>query len=124
MTLFQGPQAVATPGSIASYRAWQASAGAVARDFLQKSNEMVTKFALAGSWESARATLGEYIELTTWLGDEIGVTSRLEPPVPCGFGEWKAVGAGNELGVCFAPSARAGEHLEPVKVAQEGCRWE
>ncbi len=122
ITLFAGRDPVATTGAVGRYRAWRdANAGAADR-FLNRSNELVDRFAAARSWEEARETLVAYRELTLELGDVVGVPARLEPSAPLDEdGVSKAVGAGDELGVVLAPGTAADR---AVTLADEGVRWE
>ena len=122
ISLFAGRDPVATTGAVGSYRAWRDANARVADRFLNRSNELVDRFAAARSWDEARETLVVYRELTLELGDVVGVPARMEPPAPVGEdGVSKAVGAGDELGVVLAPGTAADR---AVTLAEEGVRWE
>lgn len=149
-SLFSGTAAVATRGAVARYEEWRGKHENRARRFLARSNTLISSFVESDSWNEARPHLDEYRRLTRELGEEIGVSARIEPPAePAmrpgdadasprgGDGPFfKAVGAGNELGVLFNqrstaagdcdPRSGAPGHSElvPVQIAQEGLRWQ
>ena len=72
----------------------------------------------------AKQIVAAYRELAVWLGEQIGVGARIDPPEKLVDGEWKAIGAGNELGVVLG----ARDRLEPdigtsVEISQDGVCW-
>lgn len=122
VSLFEGPDPVATTDAVGRYREWCGAHPGEAGAFLERSNELVVRFATAPSWAEAREVLLEYRELTLDLGGRIGVPADIEPPASIGEeGIGKAVGAGNELGVILAPGTAPDR---AVGVAEEGYRWE
>ncbi len=118
--VFAGHAAVATSGAVGRYTRWKARDPGEAERFLARSNEIVEQLVSVGAWDEARPLLAEYRALTETLGTAIGVSARIDPPQrisPPAF--WKAVGAGNELGVILG-AAGAGDS---VPIAREGLRW-
>ncbi|MFW6214420.1 MAG: mevalonate kinase [Alkalispirochaetaceae bacterium] len=127
----RGARAVATKGAIGSYTAWKRSEPREAREFLQRSNELVSRFLAAGSWEEGRAVLVEAQLLGTAVGRSIGVESTFELEGLSGPGAplVKAVGAGAEMGILFDPEGDVTvveQHATvlPVEITAEGLTWE
>ena len=117
MGVFSGPGPVTTAAAVAVYRQWRDHSPSQVERFLDRSNDLVRRFVSAGSWDDARPIVGECRELGMWLGEAIGVPAALRPPA--GAETYKAVGAGNELGVVLPA-----EPGSAVTIATEGVRWE
>ena len=125
MTLFSGPQPVDTPSAVSAYRRWKADSPQAATEYLRRSNSLVEAFLSAGDWPRAQQIVADYSKLAVRLGDAIGVSSRIDPPVPGTRGIWKAVGAGNELGVLFGTTVRSAPGgSEAVDIARDGVVWQ
>lgn len=125
LTVFAGPKPVGTPSAISSYHRWKADNPDRASEFLMQSNELVEAFLSAEEWPAAQQTIAKYRELTIGLGDLIGVESRIDPPGELAEGEWKAIGAGNELGVILCERGRIDTDVgTAVEISQEGVRWQ
>jgi phosphomevalonate kinase len=103
--LLQGPASVSTGRAVESHRRWKAAHPSAARRFLEESNTAVRGFLAAGSWPEAEAAFRRCGDLGVRLGDQIGVEARLEVPWVLRGAAYKALGAGNELGVVAAPEA-------------------
>lgn len=139
LALFSGERPVRTSDAIGRYLRWRRLHSQSAAHFLSESNRCVEGFAASASWEEAATWFEACRDLGVWLGTQIGVAAEIAPPVPADFLLWKAVGAGNELGVlCLAsPSARAGSPpgegsalsetsssaLRRVEIAETGVNW-
>jgi phosphomevalonate kinase len=140
--LFAGPAGVSTPISLQHYERWKSRDPAGWRSFLERSNRMVRSFFQAENWRQARAAFTTSKELGLQLGERIGVPAAIEAPVPLSPNLYKALGAGNELGIYVAetplearpPEARAPEAppealppaqpaLEAVIPSPEGVQW-
>lgn len=122
LSLFEGRDPVATTGAVGRYRAWREAHTRDAEAFVSRSNELVDRFVASSTWDEARDVLIEYRGLALELGNRIGVPAEMEPEEPVGARDVsKAVGAGDELGVIFAPDLISGR---AVTVAGEGVRWE
>ena len=125
--VFRGTNPVRTPGATARYRAWREREPAQARAFLARSNALVEALSRARSPEAARETLEECARAGVELGERIGVSAVLRPPpavTPDGW-LWKALGAGNEVGLLLprAPGAPAPVDTLPLVVSAGGIRW-
>ena len=108
LSLFPGRQAVATVSAVTRLREWSAAHPHEWREFLLASNRLVEAFVGAGSWPDAARVLQEYGTLTARLGADIGVPAEMQPPQGLPEGApFKAVGAGNELGVAFLADREA-----------------
>jgi len=126
--LFAGSAGVSTPNSLQHYERWKASDPTWWQSFLQRSNQAVRRFLKAENWPSARAAFTASKELGLQLGERIGVSAAIEAPLPLRPELYKAIGAGNELGIYVAetqPEAHSREQpgLEAVVPSPEGVRW-
>ncbi len=90
---------VSTVSAIARYHEWKASNPESARRFLHESNDAVRAFSSAGTASAAKAAFVEARNIGLELGRRIGVPAEID--FARRRGECKAVGAGNELGVCI-----------------------
>lgn len=125
--LFPGPAPVSSSEAAGRRDAWKKANPDAARAFLAQSNSAVRGFAAAASAEEAAGHFDACRALGIALGDAIGVPARLA--APAGFdARWcKAVGAGNETGVCLlgADAGTAGaEAGRGVQISTEGIVWE
>jgi phosphomevalonate kinase len=135
LALFPGPDQVRTPGAVGRYRAWKERNPAAAAEFVRESNEAVLRLASAHDFSEAAAALEVCREIGLALGDAIGVSARLAPPDVRSHEAWKAVGAGNELGVGLlneydVPSDDGDGSTDPdgsrrmvYRVSREGLTW-
>ena len=126
--LFAGSAGVSTPNSLQHYERWKASNPTRWRGFLQRSNQAVRRFLKADSWSGARAAFSAAKELGVELGENIGVPATIESPAALSPQLYKAIGAGNELGIYVAETppqrpSRERSGLEAVAVSPEGVRW-
>ena len=125
---FSGSRAVVTAGSVRRYADWKTRNTGAARDFLAASNAAVRSFLSAASEREASRSFAQAGRLGLDLGDAIGVPASLEVPAGLDPSWCKALGAGNEMGVCLLPEGA----LEPdvvgearrIVVAQAGVLWE
>ena len=123
LSTFHGRKSVSTPKSVERYRLWQNENPHRARTFLDQSNGLVRKFVNAGGWSEARSMFFRYKELSLELGAAIGVKAEIEPAGPR-RGTWcKAVGAGNEVGMCLSRQPIRGRQFEKLEVAERGILW-
>jgi phosphomevalonate kinase len=128
MYLFAGSAGVSTTDSLRRYERWKASDPAWWRSFLQQSNRAVRRFLQADNWPCARAAFTDAKELGLQLGQRIGVSAAVEAPAALPPQLYKALGAGDELGIYVAETplearspGRCG--LESVVPSREGVRW-
>ena len=126
--LFAGSAGVSTPNSLQNYERWKAGDPAWWRSFLQQSNQAVRRFLKADNWPAARPAFSASKELGMQLGEKIGVSAAIEPPIPLNPELYKAIGAGNELGIYLdetPPEAGSRDQpgLEAVVPSPEGVRW-
>jgi phosphomevalonate kinase len=134
LSLFRGEHSVATPGAVGRYLAWKEQDPAGARRFLERSNQSVLRFLQAGSWAEASVQFRRLRDLGIEVGERIGAEARLSPPAALACGSWKAIGAGDELGVYVGGAASDGpgfhECIEGaatpdlVILAEGGLQWE
>ncbi len=110
--LFKGKAPVITSGAVARYQEWKRSEPAAAADYLAASNRAVAGFASSAGWDEAAAWFEAARALGLELGRAIGVSAEVKRPV-AGRGLYKAVGAGNELGVLVGASRAALPALVP-----------
>jgi phosphomevalonate kinase len=126
--LFPGPASVSTADAVRRYTAWKERNPRAAREFLEDSNRCVLEFLRAGSAEAAAPRLRECRRLGITIGDAIGVPARIEAPAGLDPLSCKALGAGNELGACIMPAARAPAAgfpaFERAPVSERGIAWE
>jgi phosphomevalonate kinase len=101
--LFPGPASVSTTDSVQRYAAWKERNPQAAREFLEHSNGCVLQFLRAGSAEAAAPRLRDCRRLGIAIGDAIGVPAGIKAPQGLDPAWCKALGAGNELGLCLLP---------------------
>ena len=103
LLLFSGPAPVSTAEAVARYEKWKQTDPAASGDFLRESNNAILSFLRAGSEAQALLWFSACRELGIELGLSIGISAEL--PIPPGLDpKWcKALGAGNELGLCLLP---------------------
>ncbi|MBN2553958.1 MAG: hypothetical protein JXB06_14360, partial [Spirochaetales bacterium] len=122
--IFRGPSSVSTPDALVRYERWKRKEPGAWRSFLEDSNRCVRTFLSANSWAEARGSFEAAGELGLRLGEDIGVSARIEAPASLSPDPYKALGAGNELGVCVSAGTPLEGELEPVTVAREGVLWD
>jgi len=123
LSLFPGPSPVSTAGAVGRYLEWKERSPAAARDFLEASNRAVRAFCAARSLEQARDSVDACRKIGIDLGREIGVPAEMAVPPGLDPAWCKAIGAGNELGVCLAP-AEPGFASKRVHAAVRGMEWD
>lgn len=126
VSLFPGPNPVKTPGSVAKYEAWKQAHREDAAEFLHASNGAVRALAAAAAVDEAMVALSRCALIGRELGAAIGVPADIAPPQAMARAllhqeSYKAVGAGNELGVAFV---RPGSSVETLRMDGEGVVWE
>lgn len=123
--LFPGPAPVSTAEAVARYARWKEANPGPARDFLRESNAAILAFSRARSLDEAFAHFGSCRTLGIQLGGAIGVSAEIVPPAGLDPRWCKALGAGNELGVCLAGSAAGppAAAVRPILPSAEGVRW-
>ena len=128
LLLFEGPAPVSTAESVSRYEEWKHGEPGAAHDFLRESNNAILSFLGAGSEAQALLWFTACRELGIELGQAIGVPAEL--PVPPGLDpKWcKALGAGNELGLCLllpgAEPPRDDPGVRLVTPSVAGVSWE
>ena len=125
LAVFGGRSPVATSGAVATYQEWKRSDPAAASDFLAASNRAVAGFASAQGWGEAAPWFEAARALGLELGRAIGVSARIKPPEAWGGdrgGLYKAVGAGNELGVLAGAQGEAAAAV--LRIAAAGLTIE
>jgi len=128
--VYQGESSVATGSAIGCYEKWKSEHPRGARAFLRASNRAVRRFAAAGSWAEAAETFLHLRSLNIALGREIGVDAEIRPPAGEDLRYFKALGAGNEIGVCMEPPGASerrvaeSEELERLEISERGVEWE
>ncbi len=125
--LFAGAAPVSTPDAVARYEVWKEHNPGAAAEFLRESNNAVLSFVRAGSVDQALPWLGACRKLGIEMGRSIGVPADLTVPPGLDPGWCKALGAGNELGLCLLPPgvpAPAPCGFRFVQRADEGVAWE
>ena len=125
---FAGAHAVHTEHSVRRYNEWKKGNPGPAREFLAASNDAIRSFLAASSAHEAAPWFAESRRLGLSLGEAIGVPASIKPPAGLDP-EWcKAMGAGNEMGICLAEEVMSEEHGNPrwqrLLAAREGIRWE
>jgi phosphomevalonate kinase len=124
LSVFHGKKSVSTPNSVERYRSWQKKNPYRAREFFEQSNRLIRDFVNAQGWSEGQSLFLRYRELSLELGEAIGVQAEIEPPQPI-RGAWcKAVGAGNEVGICLSRQPIRGRRYEKLKVAERGIQWD
>jgi phosphomevalonate kinase len=125
---FAGARAVITQRSVRRYEQWKARNPGPAREFLADSNAVIRAFIAASSGRAAAPWFERSRRIGLALGEAIGVPASLEPPAGLDPAWCKALGAGNERGICLAPSDAPGStddaSWQRIVVAREGIRWE
>jgi phosphomevalonate kinase len=118
--LFPGPGPVSTGEAVKRYGEWKAADPGAAQNFLRDSNDAILSFLGSESEEDSLRWFGRCRQIGIELGNAIGVPAELAVP-PGLDGRWcKAVGAGNELGVCLRLGKGA---CRPVRRAETGAAW-
>jgi hypothetical protein len=86
----------------------------------------VSSFVNAVSAAEARQRLSEYALLALALGRSIGVPAEIAAPAGLDARCCKAVGAGNELGMCLLPNSASPGSLDTLSapLAEQGVIWE
>jgi phosphomevalonate kinase len=125
--IFRGPESVSTPNSLQHYERWKAGDPAGGRSFLDQSNQAVRRFLQAENWPRARPAFTAAKQLGLRLGEQIGVSAAIGAPLFLDPQLYKALGAGDELGIYLAevpPEAQPDEPvLQAVTLAPEGVQW-
>ncbi len=121
--LFRGRESVSTPNSLMHYERWKRSNPEQWRSFLNESNRSVRAFLQADGWPQARRSFASLKNLGLRLGEKIGVSAEIEAPPSLAPELYKALGAGNELGICLAEAQPQESGLDPVSVTLEGVKW-
>jgi phosphomevalonate kinase len=117
--VFRGRDSVRTPGAVSKYRAWKETHPEDARRFLSESNAAVRALVEAADWPEASGAFAALRKIGLDLGDAIGVSARMTGPGEKAM--CKAVGAGNEIGVCTrGPGLNIPEGCEPLSVSDAG----
>jgi len=128
VALFPGPAPVSTADAVERYSRWKSRNPGAAADFLRESNAAILSFSRSRSLEEALPFFEACRKLGTRLGSEIGVSAELAAPPGLDARWCKALGAGNELGMCLlAPGAELpsdGGTWARVQGAQTGVTWE
>jgi phosphomevalonate kinase len=128
LLLFPGPAPVSTAEAVEAYRAWKERDPAAAQVFLRESNNAILSFVQAASEFQVLLWFSACRELGIELGRAIGVSAEL--PIPAGLDPtWcKALGAGNELGLCLLPPGvdppADDASCRPITQSDIGVRWE
>ena len=128
VALFLGPAPVSTADAVERYSRWKSRNPGAASDFLRESNAAILSFSRSRSTEEALPFFDACRKLGTQLGSEIGVSAELAVPPGLDARWCKALGAGNELGLCLlAPGADLpadGGTCTRVERAETGVAWE
>jgi phosphomevalonate kinase len=125
VVLFPGPGPVSTADAVGRYEDWKTRNPREARDFLRESNNAVLSFMKAGYEEQARLWFDACRELGIELGASIGVPADASVPPDLDPNWCKALGAGNELGLCLLPpDVDAPKGFQHVRPADTGVKWE
>lgn len=130
LLLVRGSGPVRTPGALSRFEGWMREQPVAAAHALDRSDALIRAVLDAGGWEEALAHLEAYREWSLELGDAIGVPAAFGlPPGVAGCASWwKAVGAGNELGVAAVARpidpAALPDGAEPLEIATRGLVWE
>ena len=128
LVLFAGAAPVSTADAVRRYSEWKNGNPAAAARFLRDSNETVLSFRRSPTVEQLCRSLAACRRLGIDMGKAIGVPAHLV--VPEGLdGSWcKALGAGNEIGLCLVPPGAARPARVPggrtVLAAERGVAWE
>ncbi|UCG00019.1 MAG: hypothetical protein JSV89_10880 [Spirochaetaceae bacterium] len=121
--IFPGRTSVSTPNSLTRYERWKHSDPSRWRRFLKESNRSVRNFLQADSWSQARLSFMNAKELGLELGERIGVSADIQAPPSLSPELYKALGAGDELGIYLAEIPPQEPDAEAVEVAREGVQW-
>lgn len=123
--LFWGERSVSTPDAIKRYLAWRREDPSRARRFTKESNRTISRFVGSSSWDEAKPYFLHSKDLALSLGREIGVDAEMVPPLPLVSRQYKALGAGNEIGVYVSPKpVDETDALERLVIAERGISWE
>jgi len=123
LALFRGKAPVSTADSVQRYQDWKRRDPSAARELLEQSNAAVSGFVAAATTAAALQRFAAAREIGLLLGERIGVSARIEAPPGVDPPRSKAVGAGNELGVCAlepSSSVSLGADLERLIIADQG----
>ncbi len=123
LSLFPGPAPVSTAEAVERYLQWKEQSPGPARDFLEESNAAVRGFCGARSLQEARRSFDACRRIGIHLGKAIAVPAEMSPPEGLDPDWCKALGAGNELGVCLVAAA-PGFAVKRVHAAEKGLVWE
>jgi phosphomevalonate kinase len=124
--VFEGERSVATPGATSRYRQWKEREPDAARRFLEDSAEGVRELLAAPTPGRARGAFLRLRDVGLRLGEAIGVSAAIEPPPELlrAGGVWKALGAGNEIGLFLPDRPVVAEGTaEQLALAAEGLAW-
>jgi phosphomevalonate kinase len=132
--LFHGLRSVRTTGAVARYREWKERHRAEAAAFLESSNRCVRGFAGAASRADASAQFRAAAGIGIQLGRDIGVPAAITPPACLADTDYKALGAGNELGLALVDDSVAleaamvleadeEEAVTRLQISEEGLSW-
>lgn len=119
-----GESEVKTPFAVQSYQSLKYIEPILVENYLSENNRLLPQLISAGNWTEAQSVWASMRTNSVALGTALGQNAELPPSL-----RWadfaKALGAGNELFAVFAPSEDIKSHgLQPMKIAQEGLRWE
>ncbi len=134
--IWRGEQSVVTSHAVKKYRSWRRAHPDLWRAFFREHNSAVKQIIESVSWKAATSSAKRAIDLAIELGDAIEASARMGHPRASENFLFKAVGAGNELGLLFdhknllksANAIRADSEscapLLPLNVEREGIRVE
>lgn len=122
---FPGSASVSSSGATAKWNGWKVDHSEPAITFVQENNRQISALAEAKFQSEVRARLESLARLGLSLGEEIGVTARLQIPDVEVSPEviFKASGAGNETGLAFFAETLPLPY-QRVTIETEGLRWE
>lgn len=120
LTLFFGAHPISSRAAVEAYVAWKQKEPDEAAQFLTKSNGLVARLASSVDKSDMIDSLYRYRELQLELGRAINVPADMTYP---GTAFYKAVGAGNELGIALESEVPAGaERIGRMLSAKEPSR--
>jgi phosphomevalonate kinase len=122
LRLYRGEEKVASPRAIGKYQDWKVRRPRAMQQFVQDSNDCVRGFARARSWEEARACVEASRSIGLELGEAIGVSAEMRVPRMEGPEVFKALGAGNELGILFNALREVPNSIQLV-LSEKGLLW-
>lgn len=123
LSLFPGPAPVSTAEAVGRYQRWKEQSPGPARDFLEESNAAVRAFCGARSLQEGRRSFDACRRIGIQLGEAIEVPAEISAPAGLDPDWCKAIGAGNELGVCLVAAA-PGFAVKRVHASDKGLAWE